>query len=699
MRAIDTGSAVPAWKGAHVASLIASVLLGLLLVVLFARSAQIAVGNPPSFDGAMNLQVASSIAHGEGYRRSYAAREPVPHEIQTGPPYILPAAAVFRIWGVGIPQAEVVNIAYLALLLAAVYWLTAPMGGRLLALFAACTVMVVPGIHQYGFFGYGEIPTLALALAATVAYFHREGNWHWGFAAGLLLALAVYTKTVMLIGAGALGLCALLEMITNRSSRGSSSARRIVAFLAGGISLVVIMESLRALALGGVHVWRAWWETEAGSIFRQAGVEPGLGGDSHSLLHKFGIHFGLLGHDYRMSLVLTGLWLILLFACMAWQLLRVWRRRSVDWRTLTVLLMAGVYLGWWLCLTPTTKAWHRRIIDGMIAADVGMIMLAAGCLGALRAVPGIRRRILIALIAGMTLVLPAMWLVKGTHTLLFAPVSDKVCGWRMADASDCARFNPGASVAALQRVAHEVHALPADAYVFGFGWYSAPRIGLFAQRHILDFHAAPVKTLQPSRPVYFVHGPDTPPAALQRIRTLYHVSPTPDYAYALIHAISLTPRPLVPGTAPVLRHLKAADQYAYLEGFNQSEGANGRWLTDDNQVLLLPQAGDVFELTAYVVPATQYDGQRAPNVFVSFNGCVAPEKTTQPGQVNHMVFVVPARCEAVAGKPVTVRIEVDNLVDSSVTHDARALGILAKSFGFVPPDPAASGAANGGSAD
>jgi hypothetical protein len=48
---------------------------------------------------------------------------------------------------------------------------------------------------------------------------------------------------------------------------------------------------------------------------------------------------------------------------------------------------------------------------------------------------------------------------------------------------------------------------------------------------------------------------------------------------------------------------------------------------------------------------------------------------------------------------VTVRIEVDNLVDSSVTHDARALGILAKSFGFVPPDPAASGAANGGSAD
>src|SRR5579875_1188721 len=137
-------------------SLALSVLLGMLLVVLFARSARIATGNPPSFDGAMNLQVAASLAKGDGYRRDYAEHPIFPHEIQTGPPYILPAAAVFKLWGVGIPQAEVVNLVYLALLLAITCWLIAPMGGWPLALFGACTVVTVPGVHLFGFMALGK---------------------------------------------------------------------------------------------------------------------------------------------------------------------------------------------------------------------------------------------------------------------------------------------------------------------------------------------------------------------------------------------------------------------------------------------------------------------------------------------------------------------------------------------------------------
>lgn len=675
------------WLRMRWVSLAASLLLGMLLVVLFARTAQIAVANPPSFDGAMNLQVAASIAAGEGYRRNYAAREAFPHEIQTGPPYILPAAVVFKIWGIGLPQAEIVNLAYLAGLLAITCWIIAPMGGWPLALFGACTVLMVPGIHEYGLYGYGEIPALVWALAAMAVYFRGKNDVWSGLTAGAMLAFAVYTKTVLLIGAGALGLCALLEMLAAWRNADRGKGRRFSAFITGGAAIIVAMETWRALALGGRHAWHVWWLNEIGNIFMQAGVKPGFGKMTQSLLEKLQVHLGLLSHDYRLSLALTVFWVVLLLAAAAVLVASGWRHRRMNWLALAVLLTSIVYLAWWLLVTPTAKAWHRRIIDGMICADIGLVAVVAIWLKRQKdAGPGQVNRLLAVAPAFVALLLPATWLTKGTHTLLVAPASDKTCGWYMADAASCGQLDPGASVHALLRVAREVRALPPDAYIFAFAWYSAPRIGLFAQRHILDFHDVPVATIQASRPIYFVQGAVTPPESLERIRTLYDVARTPDHVYALIHATSLTPAPMTAGAAPIRRHIEAAEHYPYLRGFNRSEGANGRWLTDDNQVLLIPQPGDEFEMTVYAVPVDQYEARRAPNIIVSFDGCPAARQAAVPGQMNHLVFAIPARCGGDARKPVSIRIEVDNLVESSITHDARALGVLARSFGFVAPD-------------
>lgn len=669
----------------RVLSLTLSILFGMLLAVLCVRTAQVVVGSPPSFDGAMNLQVADSIARGEGYRRNYAARRAFPHEIQTGPPYILPAAVVFKLAGVGIAQSEIVNLGYWVLLLVAAGLLIAQCGGRALAFFGACTLLVGPGVHLFGFYGYGEIPSLALALAATLVYFRGNEGWWPGLAGGILLACAVYTKTVMLIGAGALGLCAFAELLQSWRGHTRDLRARFLAFVAGGVLVVVAMEVWRALALGGRHAWRLWWKTEVTAVFMQAGVQPGLGGQTHSILDKFVVHLGLLGHDYRMSLALTGLWLACVLAAFVWALVWTARGRRGGWQALTILLIAVVYLSWWLWVTPTAKAWHRRILDGMLAADLGVVMVVAMGWTQSRATP-IRsgRRALTATLAVLALALPCLWLAKGVHVLL-GDASAKSCSLGMSGSAECAKYNPGASEASLLRLANEVRALPADAYIFGFGWYSAPRTGLFSGRHILDFHDVPIDTLQLSRPVYFVQGVDTPPDSLSRIRKLYEVSPTPDYAYGLIQGISMVPKPLVAGSAPVLRHIEAADNYTYLRGFNGSEGANGRWLTDDNQVLLTPRPGDVFELVAYVLPIDRYEVHRAPNIRVGFDGCTAPMQATQPDQVDHLFFAIPAHCEIQPGKPVSVRIEVDNLVDSSITHDARALGVLARSFGFVAP--------------
>ncbi|WP_289445403.1 hypothetical protein, partial [Klebsiella pneumoniae] len=88
-------------------------------------------------------------------------------------------------------------------------------------------------------------------------------------------------------------------------------------------------------------------------------------------------------------------------------------QRRTDWPTLAVLLIATVYLAWWLLVTPTSKAWHRRIIDGMIAADVGMVMHAAVWFNAMRGSrPASARRLAFVLGTVVALALPAMWLVK-----------------------------------------------------------------------------------------------------------------------------------------------------------------------------------------------------------------------------------------------------------------------------------------------
>lgn len=676
---------VGALRQARLLSLTLSFLFGVLLVILCVRTAQIVVSNPPSFDGAMNLQVADSIARGEGYRRNYAAQEAFPHEIQTGAPYILPAAVVFKLAGVGIAQSEIVNLAYMALLLGVAGLLIARCGGRALAFFGACTLLVSPGVHLFGFYGYGEIPSLALALAATLVYFRSDENWWPGLVAGIVLACAVYTKTVMLIGAGALGLCALLELLQAWRGRTRELRTRFLAFLAGGALVIVAMEVWRALALGGAHAWRMWWLKEGGAVFMQAGVKAGLGGATHSIFSKFVVHFGLLGQDYRMSLAFTGLWLVCVLAAFVWATMWAIRGRRGGWQTLTVLLIAVVYLLWWLLVTPTAKAWHRRILDGMLAADLGMVMAVAIAWTQMRAsLTRPVQRMLSALLVIVALVLPCLWLVKGGHVLLGA-ANARACRLGMAAGPACVKYNPGVSTASLLGVAKEVRALPPDAYVFGFGWYSAPIVGLFSERHILDFHDVPVADMQPSRPVYFVQGANTPPASLERIRILYGATSAADYTYALIRPRSMTPSPLVAGNTPVLRNIDAAQDYAYLRGFNDSEGANGRWLSDDNQVLLVPRPGDVFELVAYVLPIDRYEVHRAPNIIVSFDGCTAPAQATQPDQVDHLFFAIPAHCVIQPGKPVSVRIEVDNLVDSSITHDSRALGVLARSFGFVAP--------------
>jgi len=82
---------------------ISAILLIIFIVDVF--------GSPVSFDGAMNLQVAASLADGHGYARFYDEWILFPEEVQTNAPFILPASLVFALFGVSLATAQVVSIA------------------------------------------------------------------------------------------------------------------------------------------------------------------------------------------------------------------------------------------------------------------------------------------------------------------------------------------------------------------------------------------------------------------------------------------------------------------------------------------------------------------------------------------------------------------------------------------------------------
>lgn len=645
----------------------------LLLASLFVGTTRVAITSAPSFDGAMNLDVARSISEGEGFRRNYAERDVFPHEIQTGAPYVLPAAMVFKLFGVGIAQAQIANIAYFLLLLVATYFLVRRIGSRELALFAACTVAIVPGILEIGFGGYGEIPALALILAATAVFYRGSSAQPVLMAAitGILIALAVITKTVMLIGAGALALSIILECLVSEPGQRIPQLKRVCAVACGGLITLVAMEAWRAHALGGLAAWQLWWLDETGGIFKQAGVAPGLADHASGLISKLHLHLDQLSHDYRLAMRITALWLALL--CLAWcvMLLRS-PRRPGKWSTLAILTCAMMYMAWWLLVTPTSKAWHRRIIDGMICADIGMIMFAAGWIDDLRQrVFGNPVKASRWLVVILVLALPLVWLVKGSHALALmrSPTAD--------------------DTASLLETAQRVRNLPKDAYIFGLGWYSAPRVGLLSGRTILDFNDVPVARLQAGRPIYFIQAPGDSSDYLQHVRLKYDLQYTTVDGYALIRAQALTPTPLVASGANVRRHIRAGDNYPYMRGFNDAEGSSGRWLSDDNIVLLTPMAGDRFELVAYTLSVSAYRYKNTPLILVSFNGCAAPAQASAPNKVQKFSFAIPDNCHVKAGQPVNVRIEIDNLVDVSVTRDPRPLGIKGIEIGFagVGPSP------------
>lgn len=658
-------------RGRGVAGWIAVVAIALVIAVAASRLVLWALNEQVAFDGAMNLEAARSLVEGQGYRRMYGDRAAFPHEIQTRAPYILPAAVVFAAFGVGLWQAQLVNLLYLCALAWIAFVLVRRWASWRWGLLAAALCLATPGIEDWGMNGYGEVPALVWWLLALAALYRADGVPAGPlrcFAAGALVGIAIVTKTVLAIGLVAVVPILVLERVWQRR-RAPDILAAVAALVVGAALPFLLHEAWRCVAIGGWESWKIWLTEEWRSIQHQAGVRAGFD-DTPGLATKWVQHFGTLAAAIGVPAGLLAIWLVTPMLALAGL-----RRRLAQWPArpllLTLALFAAIYFCWWLGITPTQKAWYRRVFNGVVAFELLVVLLAA-------LTWNMRARL--AVVPARIAAVAALTVFAAQAAMIWSGLAD-AANWATAESRDLFEQD----LAALR-------ALPPDAPLYGIGWFSVPNASLYSGRHLDDINAKTPAELAQRTPIFLLADPPTLTSAaerywLQRFRS-WQVADTRDlriFELATDHVRDPFAETNVdPAAVRGYVDLKLGD-YPYTFGFHDREGEGWSWVRPDSEVLLRYSGEAEFVLEVYMAERAQYRRDAPVSVEVRIGECRLG-LLRQDESVRKQWRFPMSHCPQQAGEIVRVRLLADNVLDD--TED-RQMSVVLSAVGFASaPAPA-----------
>ncbi|HEY8525564.1 MAG TPA: hypothetical protein VIL48_11400 [Acidimicrobiales bacterium] len=454
---------------------------------------------PVNFDGGMNLQVAESLAHGDGYTRFYHALLPFPHEVQTNGPFMWTAALSIRVLGENQLAYQLTNLLAVAGLAGVVAALVRERP-VLRVVGPGLVLLAAPTIAVYGLGALGEVPMTAFLLASVLALAAAvrapERAVRWLFVAGLAFGAAFATKTFAQGAAGgfAVGVAGALVAVAGWPAR----ARALAATVAGVLAVPALRELHRLVGLEGIDNWRAWWAEERTYISSQSGFEGGdRGGPVQTFLDHMHTLAGLVDFPAELLLGVLFLPLVAVVAVVVWR----WRadglRRVLTDPALLALLVTAVmavsYIGWWMLLVPERKAWIRRILPGLLLLDVVYLLLAPWVMRAGRAAwarwrdrsgPAFARRAPALALAG-ALALAAVTALPYAAGKLTSNGGDLVAG--EPEWLDATR------AAAAYVESHD------EQRFYGDEWWSAPVVSLMSGVDFYNLGDTPSCSLDPAR--------------------------------------------------------------------------------------------------------------------------------------------------------------------------------------------------------
>lgn len=143
--------------------------------------------------------------------------------VGVGPTVMLPIAAAFKLFGIGLLQARLVMVLYLLAAIYAFYRLAVVLGGHRLAWVATALLVTSRGVSliEYGRQVLGEVPGLFFMVAGLSLWLAawEKAGWRRLTVVGLLLGLAMVTKNqYLLVLAPTLGLAWLANLAYYRSA-------------------------------------------------------------------------------------------------------------------------------------------------------------------------------------------------------------------------------------------------------------------------------------------------------------------------------------------------------------------------------------------------------------------------------------------------------------------------------------------------
>lgn len=630
----------------------ANLLLVGSVIVLLAMAASMWAANPVSFDGGINLQVAQNIADGEGYMRDYQGIRPFPTEVESKIPFLLPASGIFALFGVTLLTAQLTNILYLILFAAALLWFLWRSMGWGWGSFAALAAIAAPGLMAYGGYGYGELVALFWWLLGTLILFSgplppTSRNL---FLSGICLGLSLATKTVLAIGVCSTGLVLCIYLV---SSEGLSwkTLRSLLLVGAGFIVPLALFEAWRWFALGGSAAFLEWWLHQFIEIGKQAGVVSGYN-DTQGVWAKGAAHFAILSKYVHLDPNLTAVWL--LFPCLVCSLYVFSPRRELKWLVLSILLCAVVYLTWWLFVTPTLKAWPRRIFNGAVL--INLLWVFACYAG--NALPIFGRRAAAALSALSILAACAFFVHSALH------------GFWWTRPGQTAEFTQ--AVEALEQ-------LPSNAPIFGNGWYSAPTLALYSGRTVTDIATVPPAELEKRGTGYLaVDAPAMSAKAFDDYLGRFKHRAVFNGRWFQVHEVDFGSRldwaKSLRNPGEGLKHDidLNKESYAATIGLFPDD-----WTTMDTEFLLAPAKAAEVQVDVYR-PAGAYLYDRPLTITAYLEGCDLGSQVVPADDPKTLRFTVPGSCAIDEDQPLVLRLISDNvtLSDDPWGIDSRQLSYI-----------------------
>ncbi len=286
--------------------------------------------------------------------------------IGVGPTVMLPIALAFKLTGIGLVQARLVIVLYLALALLTLYLLARRLHGARVALLALLLVLAsrtlrFEGMLEYGRQVLGEVPGVALLSLGLLAYTHGIFNparsRSYALIAGLAFGLALVTKNqFVLIVPPTLALLALLDWLYFRAgSWWLRLAPPAIAVACFGAWMVIM---LTFFGPDGFAANFAKTRQAAGGAIFVFEIDA----MRRALVYLAQVYGGLLVPGLAYSL---------------------WRSRERSPQALAELaptLMAALWLTWFI----GSLGWARYAFPAVILAALAVARLAVDLIGALR---------------------------------------------------------------------------------------------------------------------------------------------------------------------------------------------------------------------------------------------------------------------------------------------------------------------------